>query len=474
MRTMPAKVELSSELAEAANQLGQGDSKRALKTVNRVFEQLKKQRDLTGLRTLANSLEEAGKSIPEEHRKRHGELLYAVRQNVKFLEHAEARAEEQHAEARAEKQQAKARAEEQHAKARAEDPLGQAVSELEQERRAYWTRVATCEVALDRSQSEYQRRLNAAGAAVRHAEEPRRIAQFKNLTLFDTQVQVASYAHPLTADTLARVDQQGMVQSVQGWVFKSNQDRREAYLHIEGQGWFHVLRQKVPMRFEQTWSKDVRKLFEQMRSFASALNAAAKNVENVRAQRRMASEASRGELERVKADSADLESKRHALEEARAETADLLELRDTVLALLERVPESSHVSAARKAISAVDKEARPLDLKGIVKGGPSRMRKEIDHRAERLKLDMRSRLPGRVQAILSTTPSIPQPLEPVTDREKPSLIALDDPDTSAQRESQPDQHEPAARIRELGKLRDEGVLSEEEFETKKAELLRRI
>jgi len=44
--------------------------------------------------------------------------------------------------------------------------------------------------------------------------------------------------------------------------------------------------------------------------------------------------------------------------------------------------------------------------------------------------------------------------------------------TDTQRPREPGSYSPMETIRELGKLRDEGLITEEEFQAKKAELLR--
>ena len=73
--------------------------------------------------------------------------------------------------------------------------------------------------------------------------EPTKIAAvgtITKVTLYDTHVKYGNKLYELNESVQASADQQGMKQVVQGWVFKSNQDRRELYLHVQSPGWSFV------------------------------------------------------------------------------------------------------------------------------------------------------------------------------------------------------------------------------------------
>lgn len=76
------------------------------------------------------------------------------------------------------------------------------------------------------------------------ASNPRRLASLgvaKKVTITETSITTPRGTFPLTEGISAQAEQQGMKQVVQGWVVKSNQDRREVYLHINGPGWADVV-----------------------------------------------------------------------------------------------------------------------------------------------------------------------------------------------------------------------------------------
>jgi large subunit ribosomal protein L7/L12 len=73
----------------------------------------------------------------------------------------------------------------------------------------------------------------------------------KSVTLYETHLVTPSGSRPLTPDLQATVEQHGTKQVVQGWVFKSDHDRRELYLHLRAAGWSEVVAispQRSPVR----------------------------------------------------------------------------------------------------------------------------------------------------------------------------------------------------------------------------------
>ena len=71
------------------------------------------------------------------------------------------------------------------------------------------------------------------------------------MVLYEDRIRTPKGTFPLTPDVHARCDQQGMKQSVQGWVWKSDQDRREVYLHINGPGWHSLVTYQLKYSLKQ-------------------------------------------------------------------------------------------------------------------------------------------------------------------------------------------------------------------------------
>lgn len=62
----------------------------------------------------------------------------------------------------------------------------------------------------------------------------------KQAVLGSTWVELNRRRHDLDPTVQARVDTTGKIDVEQGWVFKSQHDRRQIYLHVEGSGWAEV------------------------------------------------------------------------------------------------------------------------------------------------------------------------------------------------------------------------------------------
>ena len=150
--------------------------------------------------------------------------------------------------------------------------LKEAVAGLKQALTAYRTQVAGAEKELTAVESERNRSIQAARKKLADDAKPRKVGSLgtmRKVTVTETTIQTPKGTFPLVEGIRAASDQHGMKQVVQGWVFKSDQDRREVYLHIEGPGWADV----VPYNIKNAWVTPA-----QIHTFATTINGASANA----------------------------------------------------------------------------------------------------------------------------------------------------------------------------------------------------
>jgi hypothetical protein len=142
---------------------------------------------------------------------------------------------------------------------------------------AYRSSVDRARKLLARAEQDHAASIKRAEQACSHAALPAKLSSIgvvRNVTLTETTVRTPKGVFPLTPDVEARSEQHGNKQVVQGWVFKSDNDRREVYLHLTGPTWADV----VPFSMKNSWSQP-----RDLHSFAAKVTAAARDSDAARA-----------------------------------------------------------------------------------------------------------------------------------------------------------------------------------------------
>jgi hypothetical protein len=143
--------------------------------------------------------------------------------------------------------------------------------------RAHRSRIDAARKALAQAEKTYT---SAVKDARRHREQagrPAKIASIgivRSVTLTETTIKTPKGEFRLTPEVEARAEQHGNKQVVQGWVFKSDSDRREIYLHLHGPDWADVV--PFPMKHASMQPKD-------LHAFAAKVGVAARNSDGARA-----------------------------------------------------------------------------------------------------------------------------------------------------------------------------------------------
>lgn len=112
--------------------------------------------------------------------------------------------------------------------------------------------------------------VKSARKQVKEAKEGNRIASIGILSravLYEDRIKTPDGTYPLTPQVTASADQQGMKQVVQGWVFKSDQDRRELHLLIQGGTWVSLVSFNLKHSVQE---------LKKLHKFANEVNQAAK------------------------------------------------------------------------------------------------------------------------------------------------------------------------------------------------------
>jgi hypothetical protein len=106
--------------------------------------------------------------------------------------------------------------------------------------KSHRSRVEGARSALAPAERAYESRVAKARTAVDRAAQPNKIAAIgivRRVTLTETTITTPKGQFELTPEVEASAEQHGNKQVVQGCVFKSDHDRREVYLHINGPTW---------------------------------------------------------------------------------------------------------------------------------------------------------------------------------------------------------------------------------------------
>lgn len=335
------------------------------------------------------------------------------------------------------------------------------------------------------------------------------------VVLYEDRIQTPDGTFKLTPEVSCEVDQQGMVQSVQGWTFKGDQDRREAFLSISGGDGGSVIRVNLDRaaggtstRWEGSglgWnSKNRRANTEEMRKFAQAVEIAARqstSIDEKIAARRKSAEVSLREVL----------SNRDELEAAVVELEILLEpdteLVDASTALAEAIRDVEVTKQVRHAKQLRDVTGRSVD--DVIRQAQDQIARcrdksrfvAVSEASEQVSLTVASgvaikgedgvvRCPNcsavisgqdercdecgadidevlHADEVAALAAALGQPMTgdpestPITD-----ATTVSPPETSSL--------DPIEQLRRLADLRDAGIVTEEEFAAKKADLLSRL
>jgi hypothetical protein len=303
----------------------------------------------------------------------------------------------------------------------------------------YKKRVAAARNVLVRAEKAHTGRVKEAQRARTNAASPKKIAAIgalRRVTLTETSIRTPKGEFSLTPDVEARAEQHGNKQVVQGWVFKSDNDRREIYLHLQGADWAEVV--SFPLKHSVLEPR-------QLHEFAAKVGVAAR-----------ASDRSRAALE---------ERVRIATSDVVAATADRAEVHAAAEAYVTAAWDVGDLKPATDALAALLERADLGDRKNRkVFDGLSEVRAEVK---QALALAEAAR--QRVQeASLAVTGETSEPSSTELMPERPTAKPDETP------KPEPPSNDVLDQIRRLGELRDAGLVTPEEFEDKKRELLARL
>ena len=311
---------------------------------------------------------------------------------------------------------------------------------LEALHKEHRSRIESARRSMQEAEESYSNGTMGARQRVAKAEEPRLVAFvgiLKRVALFETQIRTPEGTYELTPEVSARAELHGMKQVVQGWIYKSDQDRREIYLHIDGPGWSEVV--SYQLKSSSVTPNEIYQL-------ADSINHGARNSDATRIDLRQRTRQATQEL-------IDALLNRAAPERAASRLADVAQSDGRVRAY------AAHVEAL---LSKADR-------------GEPRARKTAE-RLQRIRSDLREladaamveaqraaeegatarREAERLQAeIAATEPPAPHP-----SRVQPAVTTTPSGQSSM-----------ADELAKLVELRDKGILTPEEFDAAKQRVL---
>jgi ribosomal protein L7/L12 len=175
-------------------------------------------------------------------------------------------------------------------------PVRDALKAVESAFKAYTKRLDAGRKGLSQVEQQYSAEVKRAERDLEQAGRPAKLASvglMTRVTLTETTIKTSKGEHPLSTDMTISAEQHGTKQVVQGWVFKSDNDRREVYLHLTGPNWAEV----VPFSLKNSIT-DARQLHE----FAARAGVAARNSDNARAALAQRVESARSHLQAARFD----------------------------------------------------------------------------------------------------------------------------------------------------------------------------
>jgi hypothetical protein len=290
--------------------------------------------------------------------------------------------------------------------------------------KSHRSRVEGARSALAAAERAYESRVAKAKAAADRAAQPNKIAAIgivRRVTLTETTITTPKGQFELTPEVEASAEQHGNKQVVQGWVFKSDHDRREIYLHINGPTWGDV----VPFSVRHSVSEP-----RDLHAFATRVGATARNVEAAKA----------AIAERVRV--------------AQCKVIEAKAVKDRVEDFVADAPvDDRRAKKARESVQALHEQGNRWAQEALSEQERVRSDSEVAQReaTSREHVATRPVQPGARE----TTDTKP----PGGSKREPSVANSGDI---------------LDQIRKLGELHEAGVLTAEEFSSKKAELLMRL
>jgi hypothetical protein len=329
--------------------------------------------------------------------------------------------------------------------------LRQACEKLEYELKARDDSIARARHALSTAQKDHSKRVDHARKATEQSGRSRRLASFGGVQLFEDRIVARGRAHWLTAEVSATVDSAGNLSRTRRHTLtrfaligplsfftpkKTKHDDRQLFLLLEGPDWAELL-------------ECDKKAQAQTRALAQSINLAARNVEPTRQARDQHMAAAQAALESTLNDTANIAACDDALRRAEVENAGVVTAAAELRAALERYPEAES-RQGRGAVKLLERVESSLSTRSVL-----------------------PELPAGMESIEPSPPALPPATENPPDATSPTTTH--EPTVATDGASDADLAEdPIETIRRLGGLRDSGLISAEEFEAKKAELLRRV
>lgn len=355
-----------------------------------------------------------------------------------------------------------------------------------------WTpTLETLRRELRRDSAAYERRVAAARKQVDQASQERKIDGYLwRVALYETRLKMPDGVYELTPGVTAHVEEMGMVQTVQGWVFKSETDNREAYLHVDGPGWASVFRVNLKYAWtSQSLGDNLRTNTKELRRLAQNITTVARNVEYAREQRQLKMEAAQEELARIVSEKSHLERSLDTLKTAAAAAVKEIEqCQGTVRESLSGLQTTRGVRRSRKILERADQmihlaSKHEGDL-AVTVGNASGLESLLQARdgSDAVQETPLPEEPGTALGpSVSSKSDVRLESAPIDKAARPSEHRPRGPGDAGQSgERGRDEaeglspRESLALIKELGELQEAGLVTAEEFEAKKRALLDRL
>lgn len=336
---------------------------------------------------------------------------------------------------------------------------------LKQALKNYGSQVKVAQNELSDAVKEYSRTVNERDAQVGAAGTGREISRYggmliKHLVLFEDRLKTLTGEIRLTPDMKARIEVEGQLQSVQGWTFKGTKDLRDVFLHLEGEKEAKVV--KLPIKGSTASGGS--------RSSIGVGDASAKNTtERVRSFAQQIELAAR----RAPETAIEIKERQATAFEALADSWDATDGMDHSLARLDAI--ASDTTAIDDRCQLVLQVAERLDEKDRGKKKLPKVVGDVERGRDVIAASARERIqnfPSEVPEKGDRSDSFrakAQKLrkEAMADR-KTLSSGKAAAATSAAGGSGGDR---IAQLKDLGELRDSGVLTDDEFAAEKARIL---
>lgn len=372
------------------------------------------------------------------------------------------------------------------AKARMADPLDAAAATLKNTISAYRDRVNAAERTLrDTAKTTDQATKDADKEAVKQAAERQlQGGRMFPVTLFEESVKMRGTTRRLSEKTDATVDTAGNLMTTRRFTLtrfallgvfsvfapkKVHDDKRELYLLVEDPDWAEVVKLKPDQG-------------QQARTMAQQIRLAARNLETAKTQRAARTKASEERASQVRAEgAAAVASARQSAQAACLQAGDLQAARDVVAAMRPQPDASRTAKRAANLLAEADAllanaaaKAAAYDRQPAAPPPEPPPSNPSDDPTAAPSGGDPFKPPTPEAADFADAEDVPEPA-PV------SAVTVDSPpadeavESSARREpADAPAQDPLSTIAGLAELHREGILTDEEFEAKKTELLKRL